>query len=75
MTYLPSTNVEFTPVIEAETKKNAARARGLFGSVFAALIEGRQARVDRQIAEMIARSGGKLTDELEREIGRHLAGH
>jgi hypothetical protein len=41
--------------------------------VFDAFVGSRQRDVDRQIAGFLAaRSGGRLTDSLEREISQHL---
>ena len=38
-----------------------------------ALTEARQAQMDREIATMLAGSGGKFTDESEREIERYFS--
>ena len=49
----------------------ARRRRGLFRLFVDALIESRQREADRAIARLIEMRGGKLTDELDRRIGRH----
>jgi hypothetical protein len=45
-----------------------------FGRVIAEIVsaiwEARRRRTEREIAEFIARRGGRITDEVEREIGR-----
>jgi hypothetical protein len=49
----------------------AARAtahRGTLRRMFDALIESRQRKADREIAAYIERSGGHLTDSIEREL-------
>lgn len=40
-----------------------------------ALVEARQAQLDREIESYLAGTGGKLTDEAEREIGRLCSGY
>ena len=40
-----------------------------------ALIESRQAQLNREIENYLAGTGGKLTDEAEREIGRLCSGY
>ena len=46
--------------------------RGLFGRMLAAMIRARQIQVEREIARYLAGSGGKFTDEAEREIERRF---
>jgi hypothetical protein len=51
----------------------AAKKPGILRRFFDALMESRQRDVDRQIARFVAaRSGGTLTDGLEREISQRL---
>jgi hypothetical protein len=45
---------------------------GILRRIFDAFMESRQREVDRQIARFLARSGGTLTDDLEREISHRL---
>jgi hypothetical protein len=44
-------------------------------SVYQAIIASRQRRAEREIAAYIERHGGMLTDDMERNIMRHLSGH
>ena len=46
------------------------RRRGLLLRVLDALIEARRDEAERQVARLLARSGGRFTDSLEREAGR-----
>jgi len=56
------------PTPAAATKKT-----GILGRIFDAFMQSRQRDVDRQIARFLAaRSGGTLTDGLEREISERL---
>jgi len=48
--------------------------RGFFWYFLNALVVARQKQADREIARYLARSGGKFTDESEREIERRLVG-
>jgi hypothetical protein len=49
--------------------KNAA---GFFRRLFDLIVEGRGRAAEREIETMLARRGGKLTDDAEREIDRIL---
>ena len=44
----------------------------LFRSLAGAMLESRQAQADREIARFLARSGGRLTDDMERRLTEHL---
>jgi len=57
---------------QLQTKDEPACARpGLFRRIFAALERARQRSADREVARFIAGRGGRLTDEVERQlIGR-----
>jgi len=56
------------PKIEAVGEKP-----GILRRIFDAFMESRQRDVDRQVARFVAaRSGGTLTDSLEREISQRL---
>ncbi len=46
--------------------------RNLFKQVIDAIIVSRQKQVGREIARYITGSGGKITDEIEREIERRF---
>jgi hypothetical protein len=50
----------------------ARKGPGLFALLFAAMAESRQRQADREIARFLAGSGGKFTDETEREIERRF---
>ena len=44
-------------------------------AVLDSIAASRERRAEREIAAYIERHGGHLTDEVEREIMRHLNGH
>jgi hypothetical protein len=50
----------------------ARKGPGLFTLLFAAMAASRQRQADREIARYLAGSGGKFTDETEREIERRF---
>ena len=57
----------------ATTRSDAvANKAGVLRRIFDAIIESRQKRADRDIARFLARSGGRLTDEMEREMTQRL---
>jgi hypothetical protein len=45
---------------------------GVLRRIFEAIFECRQKQADRDIARLLARSGGRFTDEVEREITQRL---
>jgi hypothetical protein len=53
----------------------AAHSRpGLFSRVLAALITMQRLRAEAEVARFIDRNGGRITDDLEREISRRFGG-
>ena len=56
----------------ALTQSPARKGPGLFALVLAAMTASRQRQADREIARFLAGSGGKFTDETEREIERRF---
>jgi len=50
----------------------AANGAGLLRRVFEAVFDSRQRHADREIAGFIARSGGRLTDDIERRMMQRL---
>jgi len=61
------------PFQDAAAHAPAERKRGLLRLLLDALIEARQREAEQQVARLIERSGGKLTDSLEREAERSAA--
>ena len=53
-------------------KSSARKGPGFFALLLAAMAESRQRQADREIARFMAGSGGKFTDEMEREIERRF---
>lgn len=45
---------------------------GVLRRVVRAMLEWRQAQADQEIARFLARSGGRLTDDMERRLTKHL---
>ena len=55
------------------TKSNAeANKAGVLRRIFDAIFESRQKLAERDIARFLARSGGRLTDDIEREMTQRL---
>jgi hypothetical protein len=74
MSYLPR-HRDFGPLPQSAVagKLEVAEKPSVLRRVFDAFVGWRQRDVDRQIAGFLAaRSGGRLTDSLEREISQHL---
>ena len=58
---------------KASPKSNAvAKKPSVLWRIFDAIVESRQKSVDREIALRLARSGGRITDNIEREITQSL---
>jgi hypothetical protein len=53
-------------------KSPARKGPGFFALLLAAMAESRQRQTDREIARYLASTGGKFTDETEREIERRF---
>jgi hypothetical protein len=56
----------------ALTHAPARKGKGLFARLLDAMIVSRQRDAEREIARYLAGSGGKITDETEREIERRF---
>jgi hypothetical protein len=61
-------------LIPATAEAKSAR-RPVWRWVYEAMITSRERRAEREIAAYIERHGGLLTDDMEREIMRHLNGN
>jgi hypothetical protein len=55
-------------------RTGSAPRRGILRRLLDALYESRQRQAEREIAAILARSGGRLTDTTEREMTRRLMG-
>jgi len=65
----------FTPYFadKASPKSNAVTKKpGVLWRIFDAIVDSRQKRADREIAGWLARSGGRITDDIEREMTQSL---
>ncbi len=66
---------EFAPCFgdKAVVRSSAVASKvGVLRGIFDAIFESRQKRVDRDAARLLARSGGRLTDDIERQITERL---
>jgi hypothetical protein len=52
--------------------ENRPRRRGIFRRFVRALQDSRRRAAEREVERFIHRNGGRLTDELEREISRRF---
>jgi hypothetical protein len=50
----------------------AAEKPGLLRRLYDAWIKARQNQVDRELAQFLLRSGGRLTDDIERQMTQRL---
>ena len=57
----------------APTRSVAAGHSGILRRVFDAFQKSRQRDADREIARYIGRSGGRLSDSMERELMRRIS--
>ena len=69
MAYAPSA---FAPRDLALTPTSTRTGHGLWQRLLAAMMESRRRQADREIARYLAGSGGRFTDETEREIERRF---
>jgi len=71
MTYAPRPN-EFVPYYDVPAAHRAPQRAGLWRRLAGAIFESRQRRAELEAERFIARSGGRLTDEIERQITERL---
>jgi hypothetical protein len=45
---------------------------GILRRIFGAIFETRQEQIEREVARFVARSGGRITDDIERKINAAL---
>jgi hypothetical protein len=67
----------FFPGSAAALPGNPAEAHprpGLFSRILAALMTMQRLRAEAEVARFIDRNGGRITDDLEREISRRFGG-
>ena len=53
-------------------RANAATRKGIFRRIFAALERSRQRYIDREVARFLAARGGRLTDDVERQLNQRF---
>ena len=53
----------------------AAKNPGLLRRIGKAVIRAREKKVDRELAQYVQRSGGRLTDDIERQMMEQLYGN
>ena len=56
----------------AASSGNGDHKPGPLRLIVRAMVESRQRQTDREIARFLARSGGRLTDEMERRLTQYL---
>ena len=66
MTHLAD-HADFSCYVQPERHAGASR-HGILRRIFNAVSASRQRHADLEIAHFIARSGGRLTDDLERQM-------
>jgi len=75
MAYVFNTR-EFLPSVRGRCRtppsNSPASKHGILRRIVQAMFEWRQAQADREIARFLARSGGRLTDDMERRLTEHL---
>jgi hypothetical protein len=61
-------------ILPASTRAPSARSSGpsLFSRIVTAFAQARTRQAEREIARLITVRGGRLTDDLERQIERHF---
>jgi hypothetical protein len=67
-----ATDLAFTGSKSFAPTKIAAAKRGFFARLLDVLMTSRMRQAEREIAQFISLTGGKFTDEAEREIERRF---
>jgi hypothetical protein len=66
----PCQGLRALPRSHLSGRREAGEQHGILRRIVSAIWEARRRRAEREIAGFIARRGGRITDEVEREIGR-----
>jgi hypothetical protein len=64
--------VSYNPPQRNAIAKTVGILRRIFGAILDAMHESRRRQAEREIANFVARQGGRMTDDLEREMTRRL---
>ena len=72
MSTLTYTNQDLASAAQAMEQ---APRKAIWRRLFDSIIESQQRRAEREVARYLASHGGLLTDDMEREIMRRMAGH
>ena len=60
--------------VPASTNPLARRRGGIFKRIFAAIERSRQRRIEQEAGRFIAKHGGRITDDVERQLNGHFSG-
>ena len=63
---------EFVACASATPARPVARRRGVLARIFDAVFESRMKHAERDIARYLERTGGRMTDDLERRMTQRL---
>jgi hypothetical protein len=66
--HLPHTRVP------ASASTPACSRGGIFKRIFAAVERSRQRRIEQEAGRFIAKHGGRITDDVERQLNGHFSG-
>lgn len=66
--HLPHTRVP------ASTNTPPGPHNGIFRRIFAAIERSRQRRIEQEAGRFIAKHGGRVTDDVERQLNGHFSG-
>jgi len=64
--------VHYDPSMQNTTAKKVGILRRIFDAIFDAMHESRRRQAEREIANFVARQGGRMSDGLERDMERRL---
>ena len=60
--------------LSASAKRNAEQP-GLLRRIYDSVVQSHERRANRDVADFIERSGGRLTDDLERQMTQRFMDH
>ncbi len=60
------------PKVQPKIQPKAQPKRGLFGRLLDSMMAARTRQAEREVTRYLAETGGKFTDEVEREIERRF---
>jgi hypothetical protein len=71
---IPGLSLSPAPYARTGIGKHACSRGGIFKRIVAAVERSRQRRIEQEAGRFIAKHGGRITDDVERQLNGHFSG-